>query len=110
MEDDRVLIHERPKMKEPRLVLGFSGWMNGGEVSTGTVQYLCNKMDVKLLAELDSEDFYIQNFPGTMEVTSMFRPYARIEDGLVTEYEGGADGDAAGYRDGADGRRGLLVL
>jgi proteasome assembly chaperone (PAC2) family protein len=86
MEDDRILIHERPKIKAPRLVLGFSGWMNGGEVSTGTVQYLCNKIDVSLLAELDSEDFYIQNFPGTMEVTSIFRPYARIENGLVTEY------------------------
>jgi proteasome assembly chaperone (PAC2) family protein len=87
METDRLFVHEKPKLKKPTLVLGFSGWMNGGEVSTGTVQYLCNKLDVRLLAEIESEDFYILNFPGTMEITSLFRPHARIEAGMVTDFQ-----------------------
>jgi hypothetical protein len=38
-----LIIYERPKLKTPRMVLGFSGWMDGGEVSTGTVEYLRDK-------------------------------------------------------------------
>lgn len=86
MGSDRLFIHERPRMKAPRLVIGFSGWMNGGEVSTGTVGYLTEKLDADLLAEIDSEDFYILNFPGTMEITSLFRPRVTVENGIVTDF------------------------
>ena len=44
METDRLRIHDSPNLREPRLVLGFSGWMDGGEVSTGTVGYLARTL------------------------------------------------------------------
>ncbi len=87
MADGKLTIYERPELKNPRLVLGFSGWMDGGEVSTGTVKCLIEKLDAKKFAEIDPEGFYIYNFPGMMEVTAMFRPHAKIKDGLICSYE-----------------------
>lgn len=78
--------YHRPNLHAPRMVLGFSGWMDGGDVSTGTVDYLRHAYNAEQFAEIQPEDFYIYNFPGSMEITAMFRPHARIEDGLVHDY------------------------
>ena len=69
------------------MVLGLSGWMDGGDVSTGTVECLVEKLLAEGLGEIHPEDFYIYNFPGPMEVTAMFRPSTKIESGILTEYE-----------------------
>jgi len=87
MKSGKLQIYKRPKLKETRLLLGFSGWMDGGEVSTGTVKYLINELEAEKLAEIDSEGFYIHNFPGSMEVTALFRPHTKIQDGLITSFE-----------------------
>ena len=87
MVPERLKILAHPRMRQPRMVLGFTGWMDGGDVSTGTVQTLIDKLDARPLAEIDSEDFYILNFPGSMEISALFRPHCTIEEGLVTEYE-----------------------
>ncbi|MDK2896122.1 MAG: hypothetical protein PWP04_242 [Candidatus Atribacteria bacterium] len=82
----KLIIYERPALVEPIMIMGFSGWMDGGSVSSGTVAYLREKFDARLLAEIDPEDYYIFNFPGTMEEVAQFRPYTKMEDGLVTEF------------------------
>lgn len=69
------------------MVIGLSGWMDGGEVSTGAVEYLVGEFGATDLAEIDPADFYIYNVPGPMEISALFRPRARIEEGLVTLYE-----------------------
>jgi len=76
-----------PQMEDPRLVIGLSGWMDGGDVSTGLISTLRRKLRAKPLAKMDSEGFYILNFPGSMEISSLFRPHVKIEDGLVTVFE-----------------------
>ncbi|KPK84943.1 MAG: hypothetical protein AMJ81_04500 [Phycisphaerae bacterium SM23_33] len=91
MAPHRLKIHAHPTMRNVRMVLGFSGWMNGGEVSTGTIETLVQKLDARPLAEIDSEDFYIFSFPGSMEVSSLFRPYTKIEEGLITAFQGPAN-------------------
>ena len=68
------------------MVIGLSGWMDGGEVSTGTIAYLREVLDVVPLAEIRPAGFYIYNFPGSMEFTALFRPHTTIQEGLVTEY------------------------
>jgi proteasome assembly chaperone (PAC2) family protein len=88
MAAERLTILTRPKMRAPRMVLGFSGWMDGGDVSTGTIRTLVRKLGAEPLAEIDSEDFYILNFPGSMEVSGLFRPHTKIEDGLIQTYRG----------------------
>ncbi len=84
---DQLKIHARPKLDNARMILGFSGWMDGGDVSTGTIEYLVGKFNAQKLAEIDSEDFCLYSFPGSMEVASLFRPHAKIKDGLITALE-----------------------
>jgi len=87
MKCEKLQFYERPKLNNPRLLLGFSGWMDGGEVSTGTLGYLVEKLCARQFAEIESEDFYIYSFPGTMETTALFRPHTEIKDGLVTSLD-----------------------
>lgn len=78
---------ERPRLEGATLVLAFTGWMDGGDVSTGTVRRLIDLLDATPFAEIDPEPFYIYNFPGSMEVTALFRPHIEIEDGLMTSID-----------------------
>ena len=75
--------HKELKLEDATLVLAFSGWMDGGDVSTGTVQRLAGLLEADPVAEIDSEPFYIYNVPGPMEVTALFRPHIEIEEGLI---------------------------
>lgn len=83
---DPLTILARPTLKAPTLIMGFSGWMDGGDVSTGTIEYLIESLEAQPLAEIAPNDFYILNFPGSMEVTALFRPEVTIEDGLITSF------------------------
>ena len=57
--------------------------MDGGDVSTGTVERLVELLAAHEIARIDGEPFYIYNFPGSMEITALFRPHVKIEDGQV---------------------------
>jgi proteasome assembly chaperone (PAC2) family protein len=86
-ELDSLQIRRCPKFRRGTLVLAFSGWMDGGDVSTGTVERLVHLLDAQPIAEIDPEPFYIYNFPGSMEITALFRPHVRIEEGLIRSLE-----------------------
>jgi len=84
---DRLTIRARPHLDGPRLLLGLSGWMDGGDVATGTVQHLIDAVGAEPIARIEPEGFYIYNFPGSMEISALFRPYTVIADGLVATCE-----------------------
>lgn len=84
---DVLHMSRRPRLEQATLVLAFSGWMDGGDVSTGTVRRLAELTDARLIAEIDPDPFYIYNFPGSMDVAALFRPYVEIQDGLVKRLE-----------------------
>jgi proteasome assembly chaperone (PAC2) family protein len=67
--------------------MGLSGWMDGGDVSTGTINYLVAKLKAEDVAEIKPGGLYLYNFPGSMEIASIFRPHCKIEDGLVKNYD-----------------------
>ncbi len=79
-------IDARPRLSDASMVLAFSGWMDGGDVSTGTVEWLVQRLQAKRFAQIEPEGFYLYGFPGSMEVSALFRPHARISDGLVEEF------------------------
>jgi proteasome assembly chaperone (PAC2) family protein len=79
-------ILDTPRLKQATLVLAFDGWMDGGDVSTGTVRRLVDLLEAKPIAEIDWEPFYILNFPGPMELTALFRPTVKIEDGQISSF------------------------
>ena len=87
MTSDRMNINKKPNLRNPRLLLGFSGWMDGGNVSTGTIKCLVEKLGAEKFAEINPEGFYIYNFPGMMEVTALFRPHTKIRDGLIKSFD-----------------------
>src|SRR5262245_7148018 len=80
---DALRIHECPRLDRGTLVLALTGWMDGGDVSTGTVRRLVDLLGARPIADIDPEPFYIYNFPGSMELTALFRPHIKIEDGRV---------------------------
>jgi proteasome assembly chaperone (PAC2) family protein len=80
---DSLRLEACPKLENATLVLAFNGWMDGGNVSTGTVERLVDLLSAREIAHIDPEPFYIYNFPGPMEVAALFRPYVEIEEGLL---------------------------
>jgi proteasome assembly chaperone (PAC2) family protein len=86
-QTDALRLHDCPTLDRATLVLAFSGWMDGGDVSTGTVRRLVDLLGARHIAEIDPEPFYLYNFPGSMELAALFRPTIKIEDGLVVSHE-----------------------
>ena len=74
MKISNVIIYETVEIDNPYLVIGFSGWPNAGEVSTGSLQYLKDRFNAKKLGEILSDSFY--NF-------STLRPTTVIENGYI---------------------------
>ena len=87
MQPEQLQIYAQPKLEKSRMVLGLSGWMDGGEVSTGAVDYLIQQTEARKLAEILPDDFYIYNFPGSMEFSSLFRPLVYLKEGLVANFQ-----------------------
>lgn len=81
--DKGLLTKKIPQAMGGTLVLAFSGWMDGGDVSTGTVRHLVDLIDAEEFAEIDPERYYIYSFPGSMEVAALFRPQIVIKDGVI---------------------------
>jgi len=83
MATGQLHVRTQPRLHDGRMVLAFSGWMDGGDVSTGTVDCLIRTVAAEQVAAIDPEGFYIYNFPGSMEMSALFRPDTKIEDGIV---------------------------
>ncbi len=58
-ESEILDILRTPTLPGATLVLAFSGWMDGGDVSTGTVSRLVSLLEADRIAEIDPEPFYI---------------------------------------------------
>ena len=69
-----LIISETPELRKPKVLAGFSGWANAGEVSSGAVSYLKRKLNPTKFAELDPDPFY--DFTNT-------RPYGKISEGVI---------------------------
>ncbi len=78
-----LILDHVPRIDGGAMILGFTGWMDGAEVSTGSITHLVKTLGARPMGEIRSGGFYILNVPGSMEITSLFRPAARIENGIV---------------------------
>jgi hypothetical protein len=81
--DELLRVTDCPTLDRATLVLAFTGWMDGGDVSTGTVRRLVDLLGARPVAEIDPEPFYLLNFPGSMEIAALFRPPIKIADGVI---------------------------
>lgn len=87
MASEYLKFSARPKLKNGTLLLALAGWMDGGLVSTGTVRSLMDGRTLEEIARVDSDPFYIYNFPGSMEVAAVFRPHVKYADGLISDLQ-----------------------
>lgn len=58
-------IHQIPELRNPVMIIAFSGWNDAGEAATGAIEHLLsawsddlNTTIPELIAEFDAEDFY----------------------------------------------------
>ncbi len=85
--DELLRVRHCPTFEHATLVLAFTGWMDGGDVSTGTVKRLVDVLGAQPVADIDPDPFYLFNFPGSMEIAALFRPPLKIVDGLLASME-----------------------
>jgi hypothetical protein len=78
-------------MTNTTLLLALTGWMDGGNVSTGTVKHLMQGRDLTAVARIEPGGFYIDNLPGDMETAAIFRPEVKHIAGLVTHFDFGTN-------------------
>ena len=76
-----------PRMDGATMLLALTGWMDGGLVSTGTVKHLMEGRELVEVARINPAGFYIDNFPGSMEITALFRPHVKYENGLIESFD-----------------------
>lgn len=76
-----------PQLQDATLLLALTGWMDGGDVSTGSVRAIMGRREVRQVARIEPDDFYIYNFPGSMEIAAMFRPHVTYDEGVVAEFD-----------------------
>ncbi len=86
MASKKLHIFKRPKLQTPRMIIGLDGWMDNGDISTGVLKYLIQKLEAEKFAEIEPEDFYIYSFPGPADMATLFRPNTKIDDGLIKEF------------------------
>ena len=77
-----IVFSEKPKLKQPVMVCGISGWVDGGQAATGGIEYLIKKLSANRFAEMHAARFHLFQVPGQLSL----RPYIRIEDGLLKEH------------------------
>jgi len=78
----KALITKKPRLRHPCMVCGISGWVDGGQAATGSIEYLGKKLGAKRFAEIPISRFHIFQLPGQLSL----RPYIKIEDGILTEH------------------------
>jgi proteasome assembly chaperone (PAC2) family protein len=78
---------DSPRLRDAPMLLALTGWMDGGLVSTGTVKHLMEGRELVEAGRINPAGFYIDNFPGSMEVAALFRPHVRYDKGLVESFE-----------------------
>lgn len=87
MNMQKLHITDIPTVKNASMVFGLTGWLDGGSVSTGTIEYLRQVTHAKLIARINPNGFYLYHIPGSMETAATTRPHIRIEDGLLQSYD-----------------------
>jgi proteasome assembly chaperone (PAC2) family protein len=83
---DRLIIHDKPELIAPYILVGLKGWLNAGEVSTGSIDYLRCKLDARSFASIEPTGFYVYQIPSSTAEQTM-RPLVKIKEGLVRKLD-----------------------
>ena len=82
----RLIIQDRPELSAPYIMVGLKGWLNAGEVSTGSIDYLRRKLGARSFAHIEPAGFYIYQIPSSTAEQTL-RPLGKIKEGLVRKLD-----------------------
>jgi len=80
-ENDALIYHIKPALRSPYILCGLSGWLNGGDVSVGGINYFIRQFKGIRFAELPSSRYHVYQVPGAETI----RPIFKMQDGLIIE-------------------------
>ncbi len=80
-EQEALTIENKPALRKPYIVCGIDGWVNGGDVSTGGLDYLIRHLKAVKFAHINTTRFHVYQVPGAEGL----RPFFKMEDGLIVE-------------------------
>ncbi|HEX3243902.1 MAG TPA: PAC2 family protein [Chloroflexota bacterium] len=66
----------RPELRQPSMVVAFSGWPDAGEASSIAMRALVSALDAEKVAEIDCDPFYV--FTEARPITSQPEPGERV--------------------------------
>jgi proteasome assembly chaperone (PAC2) family protein len=78
---DSVIFDSKPALRNPYIVCGLNGWVNGGKVSVVGVNFLIKQFSGVKFAEMPTSHYHIYQMPGVESL----RPVFRMQDGLIVE-------------------------
>lgn len=82
--DDLLKLTEIPRSRIMFMIAGWQQWADAGNISSGLPAYLINQLNARKIGEIESDPFYLFQFPGTHH---MLRPTVVLEEGLVKDLE-----------------------
>jgi len=84
MESEHLIFDEKPTLKNPVLLMAFSGWSDAAESATEAATYLIKKYSAKRFAHIDSENFF--EFSDTRPTVSLDNSGERVIEWPENEF------------------------
>lgn len=72
MAENLIYLSQRPHLRQPHLIIAFSGWSDAGEIATGALRYAISKTRAIRMGAIGCDPFY--------DFTTL-RPLVSIEEG-----------------------------
>ena len=82
----RLIMQEQPELIAPYILVGMKGWLNAGEISTGSIDYLRRNLGAQKFAYIETQGYYIYQIPSVSPELTM-RPHTQVSDGLIMELD-----------------------
>jgi len=80
--DHCITFCRAPELVNPYMLIGYRGWLNAGEISAGSIDYLRRLLGARRFAYIEPQSFYIWQVPG-YDPSHIMRPYTVVEAGIV---------------------------
>jgi proteasome assembly chaperone (PAC2) family protein len=102
--DDWIELWDDTVADETYMIAGWRQWADAGAISSGLPEYLVEALDARKIGEIQSDDFYLFQVPGTHH---FLRPEVKLEEGYRQEFR--APKNEFFYADTGDGK-GLVIF
>ena len=78
---DFINYDSKPTLRNPYIICGLNGWVNGGEVAMAGINYFIKQFNGVKFAEMPASPYHIYQIPGLESL----RPVFTMEEGLITD-------------------------